>query len=370
MELLKDRLHPDRLACLDRAVDAFLKHHRYGLTGASVLVTGARGYFGRYVVEALVRMNEHLRAHEKPIEIIAIDSGLVGQELNWNDWLNLPHLEMRKHDMLHDLEFYGTHPTHIIHLAGIASPYWYEKLPRETVDVATLGARHMTQLAERYRARMLFTSSSEVYQTAAQVPTPETYVGAIPSTTERSCYDVSKLLAETECYIAATRHDVNVSVVRIFNSFGPGMAQHDRRILTRMADAMVKGQALPVFQKSGLVQAPRRTYTPVSNTLLGTLLVLVSGQTMKKNTTEGIYNVGLDSPEVSVHELVAMARELGFNIATQVMDAPSHYASEPERRCPDVRQLRALGWEPCMDLKEGLERFLRWAKETYQKGAP
>lgn len=342
--------------------------------GATVLITGARGFFGRYVVEALLEQNKRWRDGEKIpssdlINIIAMDSYAVGEKettpFEWPD----ANLYFWVHDVQHKIrgmltEFMTKKVTHVWHLAGIASPYWYKKLPEETVAVAVDGTRNMLDVAREQGAKFLFTSSSEVYQTALTVPTPESYVGAIPSMNERSCYDVSKLMAETLCYIESMKYGTHCSVVRIFNSFGPGMGEKDRRILPRVASAMKSGKELQVFQPpfSDLSNLPKRTYTPVANTLLGFLKVALLGERVPK----GVYNVGIDMDEMDVPELVNRCAEVARKLVNyKLVPPPEHYETEPLRRCPDVRKLRTLGWEPCMSLEDGLRHFLRWADEVY-----
>lgn len=347
------------------------------LAGARVLVTGARGFFGRYVVEALLELNEQGAG----IHIVAADSYAVGNdESRVEEWRNELNLTTYKCDLTHasGLLFGAEKFTHIWHLAGIASPHWYKKLPEETIAITVDGTRRLLSYAREHGARFMFTSSSEVYQTATEVPTPETYVGAIPSTNERSCYDVSKLMAETLCYVEAQKYGTHVSAVRIFNSFGPGMAEVDRRILPRIASAMKSGREMKVFAQKHECTAPQcfsrdhstalpsRTYTPVANTLLGFLTVALEGLTMGADA-QGIYNVGLDTDEVSVPQLITRCTlASGKKVAYGLVPPPSNYQTEPLRRCPDVTKLRALGWKPCMSLDAGLSAFFDWAMKCYQ----
>lgn len=339
------------------------------LNGARVLITGARGFFGRFVVNMLLEANKR-KLTQQPMEVIALDSLATGGDRRALDWMNVPNLTQHYHDVRHGLpEVVGKPLTHVWHLAGIASPYWYKKLPEETVAVTVDGTRNMLALAKEHNAKFLFTSSSEVYQTAAIVPTPETYIGSIPSCTDRSCYDVSKLLAETLCYIAATKHEQHASVVRIFNSFGPSMEERDKRILPRIASAMVAGREMTVFQPNYTHSLPRRTYTPVANTLLGFMLVALRGESVSHETHGrgyGIYNIGLDSPELSVPELISeCVKVTGRACGYKILPAPDNYETEPLRRCPDITALKRLGFRPCMMLDTGLKAFFDWAFTVY-----
>lgn len=342
------------------------------LSGRSLLVTGARGYLGRYVVALLLEFNRRqARARKEGCRIWAMDSLLLGDDER-AEWRNQDGLVFIQHDVRH--HFGGMRLEridYVLHLAGIASPTWYQQYPLETIAVAVDGTRNMLELAKDQGARILFSSSSEVYQTAEVVPTPESYVGAVPSMTERSSYDCSKLLGETLCYVYATKEDVHATVVRIFNSFGSGMRQKDQRILPRIASAMKSGTPLRVFASEhpqgghpyvpgGVL--PRRTYTPVANTLFGLFLALLRGE----RAPGGVYNLGLEAPEVTVPQLCNLVeRVTGRTVPLEYAPPPDNYASEPMRRCPDIARLKGLGFQPVVNLEEGLRRFFDWALEVY-----
>ena len=121
-------------------------------------------------------------------------------------------------------------------------------LDPKTIDVAIEGVRSALDIAKHHGAKFLFTSSSEVYQTPDVIPTPETYVGAIPSNTERSCYDVSKLMAENLVYVYSHNYGVNGCSVRIFNSFGVGISEADSRILPRIASAAKSKNKIKIYK--------------------------------------------------------------------------------------------------------------------------
>lgn len=369
------REQPFRGQVIDRVVNALREHPRVlrGLRNASVLVTGALGFFGRYVVDVLLAL--HQRGVVRLERIEATDSAAPSPELT-RDWAEVRDFADRTGRSLltftrYDVRFkrgLDVHkPTHVWHLAGIASPYWYKRKPLDTIAVAVDGLRNMMELAEAAGAGLVFTSSSEVYQSAeGHVPTPESYVGAIPSRTERSCYDVSKLLGETLTWLAYKHRGLHAVTVRIFNSFGPGMAEEDRRILCRLGSALVGKYRPKVFVPPGGASdsMPSRTYTPVANTVVGFFLAATSG------ASGGVYNIGLDSPELTVEALIQRVQARGFSLMPpEFVEAPDNYTTEPMRRCPDTSALRALGFEPCMSLDEGLRLFCECAQATYQ-GVP
>lgn len=335
------------------------------LSAAQVLVTGSLGFFGRYVVDVLL---EWWGGSEKSTgHVYAMDTAQVPFEV-WTERWRAPrynaYLSTLRHDVIHRFGEFPHPLTHVWHLAGIASPYWYERKPFETIEVTVDGVKAMLQLALEDKARFLFTSSSEVYQTATEVPTPESYTGAIPTRTKRSCYDVSKALGETLTWLGHHHLGLHAGTVRIFNAFGPGLVETDRRILTRLGSALVGRYAPTIYVPADGV-LPTRTYTPVANTLLGFFLVALRG------TPDGIYNVGLSAPEVDVRVLIELARRSGAAELPEALQVrpPSNYQTEPLRRCPDITALKALGFTPCMPLSEGLELFFEYARATY-KGLP
>lgn len=324
-----------------------LVHH---FEGKRVLLTGARGFLGRQVVACFMEMNKTLA---KPCEVIAVDS----RDFAPAEWRGLPNISSHVHDVKLGVGVIPGKLDMVLHLAGIASPYHYKRLPLETIDVAVAGSRQMLDLAKEHKATYLFTSSSEVYQTAGVVPTPESYIGAIPSMTDRSCYDVSKLMAETLAYTYA-QQGLDARIIRIFNSFAPGMAESDRRILPRIASALKANRPLTVYGREG--HLPRRTYTPATNTLLGLFYVLLKG------VSGEVYNVGNDSPEVTVPDLLRMIGQVtGLDPRWELVPPPSHYETEPTRRCPDITKLKGLGYRPAMGLEDGLRHFMAWAMDTY-----
>lgn len=346
-----------------KAVIAGLGPLAHSFEGKTLLLSGARGYLGRYMVATLVEINKQLTT---PCKIIAMDSARDDDRL---DWRNVPNITFIQHDVKHDL---GNSPLmngkdqvdYVLHMAGIASPYWYQKLPLDTIAVAVDGSRTMLEVAKQNGSRYLFTSSSEVYQTTRVIPTPESYIGAIPSLTERSCYDVSKLMGENLAFVYSEKYGIKASIVRVFNSFGAGLKETDRRILPRIASAMKAGKHVSVYGKPG-GRVPTRTYTPVANTVVGLFLVLLKGEGLG-SPDRGIYNIGLDSPELSVFELCErIAMVTGREVRCDVQLPPSHYESEPLRRCPDITRLKSLGFLPVVDLDAGLRRFFDWALEEY-----
>lgn len=328
------------------------------LEGKTIFCTGTGGFLGKWVVNLIAHVNRTV--FNKPCRLIACDLRLPGS--NYLNRFAGSQIEFIAHDLCQPLWPLAEKVDYVLHLAGIASPHHYKERPLETIDVAINGARSALEIAKHSGARYLFTSSSEVYQTPSLVPTPEYYVGAIASNNDRSCYDVSKLMAENLGYVYYKAFGVNTGAVRIFNSFGPGLPETDYRILPRLGSAVVGGHRVKVFSNK---QMPTRTYCPVQNTLAGLILALVNGAPSE------IYNIGLDKPEISVIELIEMINSCcNLNIQYDLVQPPDVYQHEPLRRCPDISKAKSeIGYDPSFSLEMGLKRFIQWSIDEYS-GAP
>ncbi|NQV83954.1 MAG: NAD-dependent epimerase/dehydratase family protein, partial [Rhodospirillales bacterium] len=191
--------------------------------GKTVMLTGGRGFLGRYFTEVFTHLNATVL--DKPCKIVVLDNLITAGEAGANvaEADNITFLE---HDVILPLEW-DDKLDFIIHAAGIASPYYYRKYPLETLDVAITGTKNMLALAQRHQARISFFSSSEIYgdPDAAHVPTPESFRGNVAAQGPRACYDESKRVGETLCYIFHENHGLATNTIRPFNVFGPGMQE-------------------------------------------------------------------------------------------------------------------------------------------------
>jgi UDP-glucuronate decarboxylase len=295
----------------------------------------------------------------EPCEVVAIDnlvtSGALGAELPKER-----SYAFVNHDIIKP--FYPERPVDfVLHLAGIASPYYYRKWPLETLEVATTGVKNMLELAKASNARLLFFSSSEIYgdPDAAHVPTKESYNGYVSCLGARACYDESKRLGETLVRIYNTQFGTKGMMVRPFNVYGPGMQKLDYRVLPNFAAKILAGESVQVYGTGHQT----RTFCYVTDAIRGFLQVLVNGLPGEP------YNVGNPEPEISVLKLVEIIAHgmPELNVKYQVVEHPDTYpADEPQRRCPDITKARLqVNYEPKVPIEEGLRRFFVWAKTAY-----
>jgi UDP-glucuronate decarboxylase len=326
------------------------------LSGKTVLLTGGRGFLGRYFVEVFDRLNKDVL--DKPMTLIVLDNlitaGKEGAQIPKYD-----HIKFIKHNVIHPFAYEGA-LDYVIHAAGIASPYYYRVYPIETMEVAINGTRNMLELAEKSSARFSFFSSSEIYgdPDAKHVPMQESYRGNVSCQGPRACYDESKRAGETLCYIYHTQNGTATNTIRPFNVYGPGMQETDYRVLPNFASRIKSGSPLHIYGDG----TQTRTFCYVTDALVGFFKVFLKG------VPGEAYNIGNPKPEVSMIDLAEALKTISSsNIKYDIIEYPDSYpADEPMRRSPDIRKARVqLGFEPIVGFKEGLSRFLFWTDEVY-----
>ncbi|MBL8670644.1 MAG: NAD-dependent epimerase/dehydratase family protein [Alphaproteobacteria bacterium] len=344
---------------LDSDIDevvALLGDVAQDFAGKTVVISGGRGFLGRYFVEVFERMSR--KALSSPVKVVILDNlitaGKRGEEVPQSE-----HIRFVRHNVIEPFAIEG--PVHfVIHAAGIASPFYYRAYPLETLDVAVRGTRNMLDFAMNKGARLTFFSSSEIYgdPDPNHVPTVESYRGHVSSMGPRACYDESKRTGETLCYIFHDSKGVITNVIRPFNVYGPGMQETDYRVLPNFASRIKAGKPLNVYGSG----KQTRTFCYITDAINGFLRVIARG------VPGEAYNVGNPRPEISMHQLVLAVQEvLGKPVAHNLIEYPDTYpADEPNRRCPDIRKAKLqLDYVPQVDLKDGLRRFLRWTDATY-----
>ncbi|MFE6965596.1 NAD-dependent epimerase/dehydratase family protein [Agromyces sp. NPDC057679] len=345
-----------------RAEDLAGIHERFtsraALRDSTVVVTGAGGFLGYYLVGYLVEYAAELGL----AGVIAVDNGVASEE-HWLARLAArnPRLEVVVGDAAafargRLAELRGR--VHLVHAASIASPTTYRQFPLETIDANVWGLRAMLDAArEADLGGFLFYSSSEIYgdPPPEAIPTPEDYLGNVSCVGPRACYDESKRIGETLCWVYATQFGMPVTVVRPFNNFGPGMRPTDRRLPADLAARVLAGEDLELFSSG----APSRTFCYVADAVVGYLLALTHGR-------YDCFNIGADRPELSVEAFAerfrAVAAELlGYrgSVVRRISDDPDYLTGNPQRRCPDLSKARAvLGYEPRVEVDAGIARFL------------
>ncbi len=350
-------------------INDLCKEEFSSFAGKSLLITGGAGFLGYYLVQSILLWNKK-SPPEKAIHLAVLDNYIRGIP-RW-----LVHLQDKKNIRLieHDISIPlpdNLRPfDYIIHAASIASPIFYRKHPIETMDANVNGLRLLLDYCLKQEQTnnpvkgFLFLSSSEVYgdPSSDNIPTPETYYGYVSCTGPRACYDESKRYGETLCVNFARQYNVPVKIARPFNNYGPGLKISDRRVIPDFARDILADRDIVMLSDG----SPTRTFCYVADAVAGYFQVLYKGKSGEA------YNIGVESPEISIavlaDRIVKIGRDLfGYKgkLARKASRDNEYLVDNPNRRCPDITKARnSIGYKPSVSLGEGLKRSLIWYNEN------
>ncbi len=295
-----------------------------------VLVTGGAGLIGTNLCRRLLDDGQ---------QVICLDSFFCGRRENIEDMLGNPRFELIRHDVVQPILL---EVDHIYNLACPASPVHYQFNPVKTVKTSVLGTIHMLGLTKRVRGRMLQASTSEVYGDPAVHPQKEEYWGNVNPIGTRSCYDEGKRVAETLCFDYHRQNQVDVRVVRIFNTYGPHMMRDDGRVVSNFIVQALQGEDITVYGDG----SQTRSFCYVDDTVDALVRM------MEQTDTPGPVNVG-NPVENTIRELAELVIEL-TGTRSRIVERPLP-DDDPVRRRPDItRAQKSLGWQPSVSLRDGL----------------
>jgi UDP-glucuronate decarboxylase len=363
--MMSDRVGVPEVAARDLArLTERLNAEFSTLSGSELLITGGAGFLGYSLVQAPLAWNA-ANPSQAPISVTVHDNFSRGVP-RWLEGADDPALRLVERDVLEPLGADEPRFDYVIHAASIASPTYYRRNPIETMDANVGGLRLLlddaaARVGGDHPVRgMLYFSTSEIYgdPDPASIPTPETYRGLVSCTGPRACYDESKRFGETLCVNFAASRGVEVAMARPFNNYGPGLRIDDRRVLPDFARDVLAGRDIVLLSDG----AATRTFCYVADAIDGYYRILLHGRAGEP------YNIGTDRPEISMRALAdrvaSIASELtGYTgaVVAEVSDDAEYLTDNPNRRCPVIdKARRELGYEPEVDLDEGLERALRW----------
>ena len=322
-------------------------------SGKRVLLTGAAGFLGAQFCHYFCALNDSGRL-EQPCELLAYDSFIRGVP-EWYDAMSArPDITFQKADVVRETDY--PEVDFIVHGASIASPTYYRRYPIETMDANVIGLRRLLDHAVAHPVEsMLFFSTSEIYgdPDPAHIPTSEDYRGFVSCTGPRACYDESKRFGETLSVGFWQARKVPVKIVRPFNNYGPGLPLGDKRVLPDFFSNILENQDIVLLSDGRAT----RTFCYASDATTGYLLALLSDHNADP------FNIGTDGPEISMSELAERAIAVSgrpLSVRKEVSKDPDYLKDNPQRRCPSLAKARRLlGYEPHIDLDEGLRRT--WA---------
>lgn len=298
-----------------------------------ILVTGGAGFIGSHLIDRLMQEGH---------EVICLDNFYTGRKQNVVQWMGHPNFELIRHDITEPIRL---EVDQIYHLACPASPVHYQYNPVKTIKTNVMGTLNMLGLAKRVKARFLLASTSEVYGDPEVHPQSEDYWGNVNPIGIRSCYDEGKRVAETLTFDYHRQNDVDVRVVRIFNTYGPRMLENDGRVVSNFIVQALKGIPLTVYGDG----SQTRSFCYVSDLVDG-FIRLMNGSHI------GPINMG-NPEEYTILELAQTIQSL-INPDVDIRFEPLPQ-DDPRRRRPDITKAKTLlNWHPTVPVNEGLKRTI------------
>jgi UDP-glucuronate decarboxylase len=301
-----------------------------------ILITGGSGFVGSHLIDRLI---------EEGHDVLCVDNLFTGAKRNVDHLNNHPRFEFMRHDVTMPL---SVEVDEIYNLACPASPVHYQHDPIQTTKTSVLGAINMLGLAKRLKAKIFQASTSEVYGDPAVHPQPEDYWGNVNPIGPRSCYDEGKRCAETLFFDYHRQCGVEIKVARIFNTYGPRMHQADGRVVSNFIVQALKGEPLTLYGDG----SQTRSFCYVDD--------LVDGFVRLMDTDESVTGpINLGNPgEFTIRELAELViAKVGSG---RIVHEPLP-RDDPRQRRPDITQATALlGWQPKVDLDEGLDRTIAY----------
>ena len=309
------------------------------LLAKKVMVTGGAGFIGSHLCERLVARGD---------DVLCLDNFFTGARANVAHLLSADNFELLRHDVTVPLV---VEIDEIYNLACPASPVHYQYDPVQTTKTSVHGAINMLDLAKRTGAKILQSSTSEVYGDPEVHPQPESYKGNVNPIGPRACYDEGKRCAETLFFDYHRQNDLNIRVCRIFNTYGPRMHPEDGRVVSNFIMQALRGEPLTLYGDG----SQTRSFCYVDDLVDGIIGLMDASD---ENT--GPMNLG-NPNEFTIRALAETIAEMtGAKSEIVYMPLPE---DDPTQRCPDITLAKSvLEWEPKIQLRDGLTRAIEYFK--------
>ena len=306
-----------------------------------ILLTGAAGFLGSHLLKKLLDFDH---------ELIGIDDLSSGYLENIKNLESNPHFTFIKHDIRKPIKF---EVDAILNFACPASPVAYQKDPVRTIETNFLGMINLLHLAKETGAMVIQASTSEIYGDPKESPQQEEYWGNVNPIGIRSCYDEGKRAAETLCFDYKRQYGLDTRVLRIFNTYGPNMSQNDGRVVSNFIVQALKNEPITIYGKGD----QSRSFCYVSDLVDGIYKLLTLAKPI-------VTPLNLGNPnEFTISELAKLVIEItGSNSEIIHKSLPQ---DDPMQRRPDISKANELlGWEPKIQLKEGIEKTVHYFKSV------
>jgi len=302
-----------------------------------VLVTGGAGFLGSHLCDRLIEQGD---------DVLCVDNFFTGSKRNVTHLLTHPHFELMRHDVTFPLY---VEVDQIFNLACPASPIHYQFDPVQTTKTSVHGAINMLGLAKRVQARILQASTSEVYGDPEVHPQPEEYWGKVNPIGIRSCYDEGKRCAETLFFDYHRQHQLDIKVIRIFNTYGPRMHPNDGRVVSNFIVQALKGEDISIYGDG----QQTRSFCYVDDLIEAMLLMMASPADFT-----GPVNIG-NPTEFTMLQLAETVLRLTASTSKLVFKPLPQ--DDPRQRKPDISLAnKVLGWQPRVSLDDGLKETIAY----------
>ncbi|MFL5563269.1 MAG: UDP-glucuronic acid decarboxylase family protein [Gemmatimonadaceae bacterium] len=302
-----------------------------------VLITGAAGFLGSHLADRFIADGH---------DVVGLDNFITGDPENVAHLAGSKKFELIRHDVSTFTYVHGAFDG-VLHLASLASPVDYLNFPIETLKVGSLGTLNALGIAKANKARFFLASTSEVYGDPAVHPQVESYWGNVNPIGPRSCYDESKRFAEAMTMAYHREHQLDTRIVRIFNTYGPRMQPHDGRVVTNFIVQALTGEPITLYGDGNQT----RSFCYVDDEIEGMYRLFMKGDSMPTN-------IG-NPKEFTMRQLADLVVELTAS-KSPIVTRPLP-SDDPKQRQPDITKARKqLGWEPAIQLREGLQRTIEY----------
>lgn len=318
-----------------------IHHTLYDTDGMkTILVTGGAGFLGSHLCDSLI---------ERGDTVVCLDNFFTGQEDNVAHLIQNPCFQLLKHDVINPIALQTV--DQIYNLACPASPIHYQYNPIKTVQTSTIGVINILDLAKRTNARMLQFSTSEIYGDPTVHPQPETYVGNVNCLGTRACYDEGKRVAETLCMDYHRMENVDIRIVRIFNTYGPRTHLEDGRVVSNFITQALRNDPITLYGNG----SQTRSFCYVDD------LIEAIIRMMNQNKTIGPVNIG-NPAEITIKELAE--KIIHMTKSNSRIEYHTLPTDDPKQRQPDITLAKEmLDWNPTTPLEEGLLKTIEYFRQ-------
>jgi len=307
------------------------------------VVTGGAGFIGSHLCEKLLSLGH---------QIYALDNLITGSESNIEHLKSNPLFTFIRYDVINEMPIFPE--IHFVfHLASPASVPDYQKYDEETALVNSIGTRNLLKFAKAYKAKFLFTSTSEVYGSPLEHPQKETYWGNVNPNGVRACYDESKRFGEMITMLYVRKYGLDARIVRIFNTYGPRMRKDDGRVVSNFINQAISNIPLTVYGDGSFT----RSFCYVSDMVDGILKAM-----MTDGTKGEVYNLG-NPEEYTMLDLANKIKTMTQTSSKIIFEKLPE--DDPPRRKPDItKAMKELKWKPEVIVNEGLRKTIEYYKKV------